>query len=188
MTSIAALWLPIIVAAVVVFIASSIIHMAPLWHRGECPKVPNEDRVMDALRPFAIPPGDYMLPRARDTNDMKSPEFTEKLKRGPVMLMTVMPNGPFAMGKSLAQWFVYVVIVGMLAAYVAGRTLAPGTDYLTVFRIAGATAFIGYAVALWQMSIWCHRAWSTTAKATLDGLIYALLTGGAFGWLWPAAA
>ena len=57
--------------------------------------------------------------------------------------------------------------------------------YLRVFRFAGATAFIGYAVALWQMSIWYRRAWSTTIKATVDGLIYALLTAGTFGWLWP---
>jgi len=39
---------------------------------------------------------------------------------------------------------------------------------------------------LWQMSIWYRRSWSTTLKATLDGVIYGLLTGGAFGWLWPA--
>ena len=186
MISITALWMPIIVAAVLVFIASSIIHMAPLWHRGECPKAPNEDRILDALRPFSIPPGDYMLPRASDMKDMKSPEFTEKMKRGPVLIMTVLPNGPPSMAKSLVQWFIYVVVVSIFAAYVAGRTLAPGTEYLAVFRIAGATAFIGYAVALWQMSIWYHRAWSTTLKLTLDGLIYSLLTGGAFGWLWPA--
>ena len=90
------------------------------------------------------------------------------------------------MGKYLLQWFIYIVIVGIFSAYIAGRTLAPGTEYLAVFRIAGATAFIGYAVGLWQMSIWYHRAWSTTLKLTLDGLIYSLLTGGAFGWLWPA--
>lgn len=188
MTTIAALWLPILLSAVIVFIASSIIHMAPLWHRSECPKVPDEDRVLDALRPFAIPPGDYMLPRAADMAAMKSPEFAEKLRRGPVMLLTVLPNAPFSMGKSLTQWFIYVVIVGIFAAYVAGRTLAPGTEYLTVFRVTSVTAFIGYAAALWQMSIWYHRSWSTTLKATLDGLIYALLTGGAFGWLWPASA
>ncbi len=186
MTTIAALWMPILVAAVIVFIASSIIHMAPLWHRSECPKVPNEDKVMDALRPLAIPPGDYMLPRASDMKAMKSPEFIEKVTRGPVMILTVLPNGPFTMNKSLMQWFVYVLVVGVFAAYVAGRTLAADADYLAVFRIAGATAFIGYAVALWQMSIWYHRSWSTTFKATLDGLIYALLTGGVFGWLWPA--
>ena len=186
MTTIAALWMPIIVAAVLVFVASSIIHMAPLWHRNEFPKAPNEDRILDALRPLSIPPGDYMLPRAGGMKDMKSPEFTERMKRGPVLLMTVLPNGPAGMGKYLLQWFIYIVIVGIFSAYIAGRTLAPGTEYLAVFRIAGATAFIGYAVGLWQMSIWYHRAWSTTLKLTLDGLIYSLLTGGAFGWLWPA--
>jgi len=132
--------------------------------------------------------GRDLLPRAADMAAMKSPEFIDKLRRGPVMILTVLPNGPFSMGKSLTQWFIYVVVVGILAAYVAGRTLAPGAEYLTVFRIASITAFIGYAVALWQMSIWYRRSWSTTFKATLDGLIYALLTGGAFGWLWPAQA
>ena len=71
------------------------------------------------------------------------------------------------------------------AAYVAGRALQPGTDYLRVFQLIGATAFIGYSVALWQMSIWYSRAWSHTIKSTMDGLIYSLLTAGTFGWLWP---
>ena len=188
MITIAALWMPILLSAVIVFIASSIIHMGPFWHRSECPKVPNEDKVQDALRPFAIPPGDYMLPRAADMKAMKSPEFNEKMKRGPVMLLTVLPNGPFSINKSLAQWFIYVVIVGILTAYVTGHTLPPGTEYLVVFRFACTTAFIAYTAALWQMSIWYHRSWSTTLRATLDGLIYGLLTGGAFGWLWPALA
>jgi len=173
---------------VIVFVASSIIHMAPLWHRGECPAVPDQDRVMDALRPFGLRPGEYMLPRAGDMKAMKSPEFIEKLKRGPVLIMTVLPNGPISMSKALVQWFIYTVIVGVLAAYVAGRALAPEADYLTVFRIAGTTAFVAYAVGLWQQSIWYNRPWSTTIKLTLDGLIYGLLTGGVFGWLWPAAA
>jgi len=186
MISIAALWMPILVSAVLVFIASSIIHMAPLWHRSEYPKVPNEDKVMDALRPLAIPPGDYMLPRANDMKDMKSTAFTEKMNRGPVAIMTVLPNGCPSMARNLAQWFLYVVGVSVLTAYMTGNLLPPGTEYLAVFRFACTTAFIGYAVALWQMSIWYKRSWSTTLKATLDGVIYGLLTGGAFGWLWPA--
>ena len=187
MTAITALWLPILVAAVIVFIASSIIHMAPLWHRGECPGLPEQDRIQDALRPFNLAPGDYMLPRAKDMKSMNAPEFVEKLKRGPVVLMTVIPNGPFTMTKSLVQWFVYCIVVGIFTAYVTGHALAWGTEYLKVFQIAGATAFIAYAVGLWQQSIWYHRAWSMTVKLTFDGLIYALLTGGTFGWLWPAA-
>ena len=65
MTFIAALWLPILASAVIVFIASSIIHMAPLWHRGELPAPPDADRLQDAMRPFGLKPGEYMLPRAR---------------------------------------------------------------------------------------------------------------------------
>jgi hypothetical protein len=77
------------------------------------------------------------------------------------------------------------VVVGVFAAYVAGRALPPGSHYLHVFRFAGVAAFLAYSVALWQMSIWYQRAWSITIKSTIDGLIYALLTAGTFGWLWP---
>ncbi|MGH8204392.1 MAG: hypothetical protein ACREST_07265, partial [Steroidobacteraceae bacterium] len=108
------------------------------------------------------------------------------LKRGPVVVMTVVQSGPFNMGKPLVQWFVYTLVVGVLVAYVAGATLPAGTEYLGAFRIAGATAFIAYAAGLWQQSIWYSRPWPTTLKLTLDGLIYGLLTGGVFGWLWPA--
>jgi hypothetical protein len=116
---------------------------------------------------------------------MRSPAFAEKVKRGPVMLLTVMPNAVPSMTRNLVLWFVYVIVIGFFAGYVASRTLPPGADYLRVFQLVGATAFIGYAAALWQMSIWYSRAWSMTIKSTVDGLIYALLTGGTFGWLWP---
>lgn len=117
---------------------------------------------------------------------MKTPEFLEKLRQGPVMVFTVMPGGPMSMGRNLVQWFLYSVVIGIFAAYVAGRALPPGSAYLQVFRFAGTAAFLCYAVALWQMSIWYRRSWLLTVKATIDGLIYALLTAGVFGWLWPA--
>ncbi|MCL4708803.1 hypothetical protein KJ068_26885 [bacterium] len=179
------LWLPILLSAVFVFLVSSVIHMALPWHKGDYSKVPNEDKVMDALRPFAIPPGDYMMPRASSMKDMGSPEFTEKMKKGPVMIFTVVPNGPATMGTSLTLWFLYSVLVGFFAAYLTGRTLAAGADYLEVFRYIGTTAFLGYSLALLQTSIWYRRAWSTTIKSMIDGLIYALVTAGVFGWLWP---
>jgi hypothetical protein len=158
--------------------------MTPLWHRNDYPKMPNEDKLMDAVRPLAIPPGDYMVPRPSSA-EMRTPEFAEKLRKGPVMIVTVMPNRMQSMARNLGLWFFYCATVGFFAAYVAGRALPPGTDYLRVFQLVGATAFIGYSMALWQMSIWYSRAWINTIKATMDGLIYALLTAGTFGWLWP---
>ena len=184
MTGLSALWLPILLSAVLVFVASSLIHMASPWHKSDFPKMANEDQVMDALRPLAIPPGDYFFPRPGQREDMKSAAFAEKVKRGPVVLMTVMPGG-MAMGRNLVMWFLYVLVMSAFAAYIAGRALPPGAVYLQVFRFAGATAFIGYSAALWQMSIWYRRAWLTTIKSTVDGLIYASLTAGVFGWLWP---
>jgi hypothetical protein len=184
MTGLSALWLPILLSAVLVFVASSLIHMASPWHKSDFPKMANEDQVMDALRPLAIPPGDYFFPRPGQREDMRSAAFAEKVKTGPVVLMTVMSGG-MAMGRNLVMWFMYIVVMSAFAAYIAGRALPPGAVYLRVFRFAGATAFIGYSAALWQMSIWYRRAWLTTIKSTVDGLIYASLTAGVFGWLWP---
>ena len=185
MTGLHALWIPILVSAVIVFLASSLIHMVLPWHKGDFSQVPNEDKVMDALRPFSIPPGDYMLPRPSSMGDMKSAEFHAKMTKGPVMIFTAMPNGPGSMGKSLVMWFLYSVIVGVFAGYVAGRALPVGAAYLHVFRFAGVTTFVAYALGTWQASIWYHRKWSTTMIGSLDALIYALLTAGTFGWLWP---
>jgi hypothetical protein len=185
MTGLSTLWLPILLSAVFVFVASSLIHMASPWHKSDYPKMPNEDQVMDALRPLAIPPGDYFVPRPSGRDEMRSPAFAEKMKKGPVIVMTVLPSGAMSMARNLVLWFLYTAVVGLFAAYIAGRALPPGTPYLRVFRFAGATAFIAYSAALWQMSIWYRRAWTTTIKATVDGLIYALLTAGTFGWLWP---
>ncbi len=185
MVSLASLWLPILLAAVIVFVASSVIHMAPLWHRNDFPKMPREAEVLGALRPFAIPPGDYFLPRPQGHSELKTPEFQEKLAKGPVAVVTVMPNGPIHMTGNLVQWFVFLLVVGLFTAYVAGRALGVGASYPRVFQIAGATAFIGYSLALCELSIWYRRSWKLTLKGFLDGAIYASLTAGTFGWLWP---
>ena len=185
MTALSALWLPILLSAVAVFLVSSIIHMGPFWHKTDYPKIPTEDKVMEALRPLAIPPGDYMVPRCNSQADMKSPEFLEKRRKGPVMVVTFLAPGPMSMGRPLVLWFLYAAVVSVFAGYVTGRALPPGTEYMRVFRFASVTAFLGYAGALWQMWIWYHRSLATTIKATFDGLIYALLTAGFFGWLWP---
>lgn len=185
MVPIHALWLPILLSAVIVFVASSIIHMALPIHKSDYRKLPDEEKVLDGLRTAGVTPGrEYRFPYCTQ-KEMKSPEAMEKFKRGPVGMLVIMPNGAMNMGKFLGQWFVYCVIVSIFAAYLTGRTRAPGTEYLEVFRVAGCTAFIGYALAQAQNSIWRGVTWGVTLKHMLDGLIFGLLTGGTFGWLWP---
>ena len=185
MVPLSSLWVPILLSGVIVFAASSIFHMLLPFHRKDYRRVPAEDDVMAALRPFNLPPGDYVMPLAESPAGMKSPEFLEKRNKGPVVMMTVMPSGPPAMESTFALWFAYCVVVSLLAAYVGGRAVAPGAPYLEVFRFVGTVAFVGYSVALWQNSIWFKRSWGTTLRSTVDGLIYGLLTAGTFGWLWP---
>ena len=185
MVGIGALWLPILLSAVLVFIVSSTIHMMSPWHKNDYPMLDNQDRVMDALRPLNIPPGDYFVPRPKDRKEMSDPAFLETTKRGPVVVFTVLPAGGVNIGKNLIGWFVYLLVVSFFAAYVAGRALPAGSPYLSVFRFVGVTAFLAYAVALWQMTIWYNRSVLTSIKVTIDGLIYGLLTAGMFGWLWP---
>jgi hypothetical protein len=185
MVGITALWLPVLLSAVVVFLASWIIHAFLPYHRTDFRQVPAEDQVMEALRRTPIPPGDYIIPHARTMQEMKSPEFIAKRTKGPIAFMTVIKGGPPTMSAELTQWFVYCLAISVFAAYVAGRALGPGSEYPAVFRFVGVTAFLGYAGALWQNSIWYKRSWGFTVKSTFDGLIYALLTAGIFGWLWP---
>ena len=177
-------WAPILLSAVIVFVASSVLHMLLPYHRSDFAKVPAEDELMESLRRFGVPPGNYVVPHAASPAAMKDPAYLEKKERGPIAVLTVMRDP--SMGKSLVQWFLYSIMVSVFAAYLAGRAVGPGADYLEVFRFTGTTAFVGYGLALWQNSIWYSIAWSTTLKSNFDALIYGLLTGGVFGWLWPA--
>lgn len=185
MVDMSSLWLPIVLAPVAVFIASSVIHMATPWHKSEYPKVPDEDALRRALGPLNIPPGDYSVPRCDSMQEMQSPEFQAKLQQGPVLFMTIRPNGVPSLGKMLGQWFLSGVLVTLVAAHVAAISLAPGAQSWLVFHVVWETAFAGYALGLLPMAIWYGRSWAATARGMVDGLVLAWITGGVFVWAWP---
>jgi len=180
----AALWLPIVLSAVIVFVASSIIHMVLPYHRSDYKQLPDEDKFVATLRPSKLARGLYVFPFCTHKN-MKSPEVLEKFNEGPVGFITVVPNGPPAMPKFLGQWFVFCLVVAFFVAYLTGHTVAAGTHYLAVFRVAGTAAFLAYGLGHLSDGIWKGQLWGNTAKEVIDGLIYGLLTAGTFGWLWP---
>lgn len=184
MVSITALWLPILVAAVIVFIASSLVHMVLPYHRSDYRQLPDEDKLRDALRPSNLKPGWYVFPHCTHKN-MKSPEIQEKYKQGPVGLLTIFPSGPPPMPKFLGLWFAYCLLIGFFTAYLTGRTVAFGAHYPVVYRVAGTAAFMAFGLGPLVNGIWKGLPWSVVLKETFDGLIYALLTAGTFGWLWP---
>lgn len=185
MTGIDQLWLPILLSAVFVFVASSIVHMALPWHKGDYSKLPKEDDFRAALRAIGAAPGDYIVPRPQSMKESGSPEHKEKVKAGPNVVMTIMPNQQVGMGASLAYWFIYAAVIAAASGFIAGTVLPNGAKYFQVFHLVALVAFLGYSGALWQITIWYKRSWVTTLKSTIDGLLYACLTAGTMGWLWP---
>jgi hypothetical protein len=176
------LWVPILVAAVFVFIASNLFWMVlRFWHAKDYGRVANEKPILDALA--SEKSGQYIVPWC-DWSKM-TPEERDAMQKQPSALMFVRNPAVFSFGKTLALWFLFIIIVCVFVAYITGHALPAGAAYLEVFRFAGATAFLAFALRGVPDSIWYGKPWLVTFKEMIDGLVYALLVAGAFGWLWP---
>lgn len=185
MTPVLSLWLPIVLAAVAVFVVSAIVHMVLTYHRSDYRQLPKEDDTVAALRLAGLTPGLYHFPWCASPKEMSEPAVQAKFAQGPVGMLTVMPSGPPAMGKHLGAWFAYTLIVSFVIGYVAGICLAPGAAALEVARITGTIAFLVYGIANMVDSIWKGYPWGMTAKNVLDGVLYTAATAVVFAWLWP---
>jgi len=184
MVPLSVLWLPIVLSAVIIFFASFVMHMVLTYHRSDYRQLPDEDKISSTLRTANLQRGTYVFPFCTP-KEMKSPAAQEKYKQGPVGLVTIMAPGPPAMPKFLGLWFAYTLLVSFFVAYLSAHTVAPGSSYLAVFRVAGTAAFLAYGLGALPAGIWKGQTGGVTAKEVIDGLIYALLTAGTFGWLWP---
>ena len=182
-----ALWLPILVSAVGVFIASSLIHMVFKWHNSEYRPVANEDAVADALRAGNPTPGMYHIPHCTDMKDLQKEEMKAKFRRGPIALITVVKSGEPTMGKQLLGWFILNIVVSAFGALLAVQSFGLGASPHAAGHLAGMLAFLTYGGGSVQQSVWMGKPWSSTAKDLLDALIYGTVVALTFIWLWPAA-
>jgi hypothetical protein len=184
MLLLAALWLPILLSAVIVFIASSIMHTVLQYHNTDFRKLPEEDAVLAALRSAGVTRGVYHFPHCNH-KDMKTPEMQEKFKQGPIGFLTIFPSGPVSMPKFLVQWFIFCLLISFVVAYLAAHTVVPDAPARHVLRVVGTAAFLGYGLGAFIGVIWKGQTWSMTLKEVFDGFIYAALTAATFAWLWP---
>jgi hypothetical protein len=185
MISLSQLWIPIVLAAILVFVASSLVHMVFKWHNSDYLKLAKEDEVRAVIRASNPSPGQYVLPHCADMKDMAKPEFKQKFIEGPVGMLTLRANGAPNMGSSLGLWFAYTLAISVIAAYVASRTLPGTASFLQVCRVAGTISFLAYAGGSVQNAIWMGKPWSSATKEVIDALIYGGLTAVALAWLWP---
>jgi hypothetical protein len=185
MVTLGALWLPILLSAVLVFIASSIIHMVLKYHNKDYTRLPNEDAIRAAIRAGNPQPAQYVLPYCSDMKDMEKPEMKQKYVEGPVAVLNLMRPGVPKMGKYLVQWFIFILVVAFFIAYAAAHSIPAGARYLDVFRVVGAIGFLAYGAGQIPAAIWMGKPWKVAWKEAFDGIIYGLVTAGTFGWLWP---
>ncbi|HTH49623.1 MAG TPA: hypothetical protein VMB21_19065 [Candidatus Limnocylindria bacterium] len=186
MHTLASLWLPTLLSAVVVFVISSLVHMAFKWHAREYRMFSNEDAVRDAIRAGSPAPGRYVIPQCREMKDMATEAMKKKYAEGPVGHVTIIANGQPNMGKYLGQWFLLCLLVSAVAALLAGKVYGGYHAFAgAAAKLAFAVSFVGYGFGTLQESIWMGRPWSGSALYLLDAALYALGTAAVFWWLWP---
>ena len=185
MVSLSDLWLIILAAAALSWIGSAIVWMVLPHHRSDYAALPREDDTIDSLR--GVAPGFYNFPHCKTWEEFKQEEVRDKFRQGPVGYITVVKPGLPPMGRNMVMQVLYFLVTGVLIAYIVGRALPAGADYMSVFRLSGAVAWAAYGFAIIPEGIWYGRPWSNVIKFLADALFYALLTAGVFGWLWPAA-
>lgn len=187
MVSIAQLWLPILLSAVSVFIASALINMLlKFWHAPDYHGFANEDEIAAALRSGNPAAGHYAIPYVNDMAALKEPAMQEKFRRGPVANINVRTHGTMNMGAFLGQWFVFCLFVSLACAGLAGHALPAHPDPRVAFHTVGVAALLGYSFGEIPNAIWRGQPWTMTVKYFIDGIIYALITGATFCWFWPA--
>lgn len=185
MIALTQLWLPVLLSAAAVFIASSVMHMAlKFWHMSDYRKLSNEEEVGAAIREGGAGPGMYMLPYC-DMESMKKEGTKEKFERGPVGMLILRANGAPSIGASMGQWFAFCLAVSLFAGYLAAATLAAGSDASQVLRVTVTAAFLAFGFGALPAGIWWGQPWTSVGKHVVDGAIYALIVGALFAWLWP---
>ncbi len=177
------LWVPIVLAAFVVMIGSTVVWMALKYENAEWKPIPGEDQLREAVRKLNLAmPGQYIFPHMMN----QSPDLAaKKMEEGPAGVLLLRKPGRFSMSSQLYKSFIYYLVVSFFVAYVTSHALPRGAEYLKVFQVAGASGFMAYGFALVPEAIWFGRTWKSVCKGLFSGLIYGCLTAGTFGWLWP---
>ena len=174
------LWLSIVVSAALVWIASFLMHMVLPHHKGEWKGLPSEEGVLAALK--GVAPGQYMFPWC-DMKQMNDPAMQEKLNSSPNGTLTIW-SGRVNMGRNLLLTLLTYLFIGALTAYVTWHALqGEEPDYMTVFRMAGSAALLGHGMGWITHMIWYQVKGFWTHM--FDSVVFALVTAGVFGWLWP---
>src|SRR5258705_10811262 len=158
MPSLDQLWIPILLSAVLVFVASSLIHMVCKWHNSEYHGFSNEDEVRAVIRKGNAAPGLFIVPYCADPKDMAKPEMVKKFEEGPIAFVNVVKAKTPSMGKPLVMWFILTLVVAAVAGYLACHTVPVGAGFRAVAPGGGLWAFLSYPCGRVSRWTWIGKA------------------------------
>jgi hypothetical protein len=183
MEFLAHLWLPILISAGVVWVASAVIWMAMPHHKDDFDTLPNETEFINTIKGWGIPPGNYGFPNFRDCK-RDDPEMKKKLEEGPLGILNVWPPQK-GMGMNMMLSFLVYLIVSLLIGYLGWEALGPAKTFAKVFQIIGTAGVLSYSFAFIPSGIWFCQKRKALMMNVLDGIVLGLLTGLIFASLWP---
>lgn len=178
------LWAPILLSALSVFGASSLIWMFLPIHKKDYKKLPDEEGFMSAVRTQNAGPGLYYYPFCQHGPEMKEPAFIEKMKAGPWGTIIVF-GGPPNMGKTLPLWLLNNLILATVAAYAATLAARSGADFMSVFTPVALVTLMAYGGNVLTNILWKGEPVGNALRCLFDAVVYAVIVGAIFAATWP---
>jgi len=177
------LWLPILVATVVLFFASFLAWVVLPHHKPDVRRWPDEDALLEFMRRSGAEPGEYMFPLI-DDKDMKQDWAQQRYAAGPWGVINLWGGQPNT-ALNLLKTVLFFLVVSFFVAYVGAAALPPGASFGEVFRIVGVTALLAHTAGGVCREIWFTRPLRAKLMDFIDGVAFGLLTGLVFALLWP---
>src|SRR5882672_6740039 len=162
------LWLPIIVATVVMFVLSALMWTAMPHHKKEFRGVPDEDALLALLRKASLEPGNYTFPWCSPehrSDKAKTDAWKQKWAQGPAGTLSIAPRGPMSMGKMMGQSIVLYLVVNFFLGAVGAHAIRFDTQptFHHVFVVISLAAFMAYFFATVPECIWFGKPWKSQA-------------------------
>ncbi|MCC6425806.1 MAG: hypothetical protein IT435_03190 [Phycisphaerales bacterium] len=179
-----ALWLPILVSAVAVWIASAIVWMAMPHHKKDYIELPDEKGFTAFLKSQNIPAGVYGFPDCKTPEKRNSPEMKEAWQHGPMGMLYVWKT-PMSMGGKMFATFLVFLCASAGIGYLASIAITGSPEGMHVFRIVATAGTLTYCFSFIPNMIWFGAYRRTIVANIVDGIAYGVITGLVFMWMWP---
>jgi hypothetical protein len=179
------LWLPILVSAAAVWMASALAWMALPHHKKDWKGLPDEAAFFRAFDGLNIPQGNYGFPHCGDKSRMKDPEVKRRMEAGQMGILSVF--GKMNMGKNMVITFVVYLAISVFVAYIGAAAVKRGAGFSEAFRVLGTAGVLAYAFGHIPNGVWFGHYPRAILMCVLDGVVYGLITGAVFAAMWPAA-